>query len=472
VLCRKAFSACQFWMHLHQELVCGCAPGRLGQLPGRRRCWLSGRIWFGVGPRGAVRAAEELIRLGVADDRAGSGIPGEGAAEFEGEVGKDAGGARYVALLDVGNGARAIVDGIQEIDPMPAHGGGDMFFEIFLGFVLGIFLEFVEDVALERFSAAERGEIVAENAGFESPFVAVEGGAPLVFGVGGSAPGAMVPGDLEIAIIEDGGLGIGDIGFAVFVDEDAAGGGDAGRPVEVEHPANHVEHMDAHVTEDAVAVFGEGAPTARVHEFIEWAQRCGTGPHFVIEVGGWGDVRRILAGSHMPVAVDVDGGDFAEQARFDDVVAGVDEVGGAAALGVHLNDAVEAPGGGEHGLAFDDVDADWFFDVNVGAGFHGGDGGQRVPVIGGADEDNVEILFAEHFAVIAIGPRGVLRALTRGDHLGGFGQHVLVDIAERDDLGGFDLEEPEEITLAVPTATDEADAADTIGSEELEVGSE
>ena len=35
-----------------------------------------------------------------------------------------------LALLDIGDRPGAIVHGFQEIDPVPTHGGGDMFFEV------------------------------------------------------------------------------------------------------------------------------------------------------------------------------------------------------------------------------------------------------------------------------------------------------------------------------------------------------
>ena len=51
-----------------------------------------------------------------------------------------------------------------------------------------------------------------------------------------------------------------------------------------------------------------------------------------------------------------------------------------------------------------------------------------------------------------------LRGLAAGDHVGRVGQHLLVDIAERDDFHRRDLDQAEEIALAVPAATDQADA--------------
>ena len=45
-----------------------------------------------------------------------------------------------------------------------------------------------------------------------------------------------------------------------------------------------------------------------------------------------------------------------------------------------------------------------------------------------------------------------------GDHVGGLGEHLLVDVAERDDLDRRDLDQPEQVALAVPAGADQADA--------------
>ena len=99
-----------------------------------------------------------------------------------------------------------------------------------------------------------------------------------------------------------------------------------------------------------------------------------------------------------------------------------------------------------------------FCDVDVGPGLDGGDHRQGVPVVGRGDQDDVEVLLLEHLAVVGVGARLLLRGLAGGDHVGGLGQHLLVDVAERDDLDGRDLDEPEQVALAVPAAADQADA--------------
>ena len=139
-------------------------------------------------------------------------------------------------------------------------------------------------------------------------------------------------------------------------------------------------------------------------------------------------------------------------------VAGLDEVRRAAALRADLHDPLVLAGRGQHGLALDHVHADRLLHVDVGAGLDGRDHRQGVPVVGRGDQHDVEVLLLEHLAVVAVGARLLLRRLARGDHLGGLGQHPLVDVAQRDDLDRRHLDQAEQVALAVPAAADQADA--------------
>ena len=130
----------------------------------------------------------------------------------------------------------------------------------------------------------------------------------------------------------------------------------------------------------------------------------------------------------------------------------------AAALRADLHDPLVLARGGQHRLALDHVDADRLLHVDVGPGLDGGDHRQGVPVVGRGDQHDVEVLLLEHLAVVAVGPRLLLRRLPRGDQLGRLGQHPLVDVAQRDDLDRRDLDQAEQVALAVPAGADQADA--------------
>ena len=160
----------------------------------------------------------------------------------------------------------------------------------------------------------------------------------------------------------------------------------------------------------------------------------------------------------MIVAIDFDQADLAELALANDLVAGLDQVRRAAALGAHLHDPLVLAGRGQHRLALGHVDADRLLDVNINAGLDGRDHRQGMPVVGRGDQDDVEVFFLEHLAVVGERARSLLRGLAVGDDVGGLGQHLLVDVAQRDDLDRRDLDQPEQVALAVPAAADQSHA--------------
>ena len=159
----------------------------------------------------------------------------------------------------------------------------------------------------------------------------------------------------------------------------------------------------------------------------------------------------------MVVAVDLDETDRPELAFLDDPVLRVNQVRRAAALHPHLDDALVFPCGREHGLRFDDVDADRFLDPDVETGFDRLDHRKGMPVIGRIDDHQVEVTLFEQGAVIGIDPRPLLRELPGRDEIGGVRHHLLVDVAERHDFDRRDLDEAQEVGLAVPAAADETD---------------
>ena len=156
----------------------------------------------------------------------------------------------------------------------------------------------------------------------------------------------------------------------------------------------------------------------------------------------------------MVIAVNFDEPDLAELTLADDSVAGFDQVRRAAALGADLHDALMLTGSGQHGLAFGHIDADRLLHIDIGASLDGRDHRQGVPVIGRRDQDDIQVFFLEHFAIIAIGARSFFGRLAVRDHVGGAGQHLLVDVTERHDLDRRDLEQANQVALAIPAAAD------------------
>ena len=192
--------------------------------------------------------------------------------------------------------------------------------------------------------------------------------------------------------------------------------------------------------------------------------RIGAGPVHISQssVGG-----RHASGVAVPVGrevrVELDQADAAQPPRLHDLVPRLDEVRRAAPLEVHLHDSPQASRLGDHGLPLGHVDADRLLDVHVGPRPHRLDRDQGVPVVGRRDEHHVEVALGEHLPVVAVRPRALPRRLAGGHARGGVVEHRGVDVAQRDDLDGSDLEEAEERRLAVPPGADEADAHARVG---------
>src|SRR5262249_16372332 len=79
---------------------------------------------------------------------------------------------------------------------------------------------------------------------------------------------------------------------------------------------------------------------------------------------------------------------------------GLARAGHAAGLGAGLADALVAARGLDDAPALGHLVADRLLDVDVLAGLHGPDGGQRVPVVRGGDGDTVDRLVVEDLAEV------------------------------------------------------------------------
>ena len=79
--------------------------------------------------------------------------------------------------IDVGHRFAARLDRRHEVEHVPTDGRGDVALQVFLGLVLGILLELVDDILVDRGSTAERDEVVAVDAQLQGALVPVDGRA-------------------------------------------------------------------------------------------------------------------------------------------------------------------------------------------------------------------------------------------------------------------------------------------------------
>jgi hypothetical protein len=229
------------------------------------------------------------------------------------------------------------------------------------------------------------------------------------------------------------------------------------RPAEVQHPAHHVEHVDAHVADDAVAVLHEGPPAARVDELVVGPHRRRAGPHLVVEVLGGSVSGGILAGPHVVVAVDLDQPDLAELALLDDPSRASIRCGVLRRCVPTCTTRPYLRAAASIAWPSTDVHADRLLHVDVGAR-------PRTARSSAARASGPAWRSGrcrgpsrlEHLAVVAVGARALLRGLPRRRRCRRPRRASAVDVAQRDDLDRRDLDQPEQVALAVPAGPDQA----------------
>ncbi len=236
----------------------------------------------------------------------------------------------------------------------------------------------------------------------------------------------------------DEGFGGGGVAFLVdlgrerFEADDVAGWG--GRFLvpefgQLEGAKHDVGGVAAEVTDDSTA---EGAPTApgtRQIGGVVGAIFCGAEPSVPVECfRDGGGIGGAVEGCVTAIEPDVGFADFAEDAALGEF-DGPAERGCGGALVSHLGDDPRFAGDEAHGPGFLDRAGEGFFAIDVFSLSHAGDGRDCVGVVGGGDQNGVDILAGgiEH------APE-VLEHLGLGEGFEGVGSVGVVDVAEGDDV--------------------------------------
>src|ERR1035437_1937477 len=136
----------------------------------------------------------------------------------------------------------------------------------------------------------------------------------------------------------------------------------------------------------------------------------------------------------------------------------------AAALGTDLHHAAVFAGGGDHLLAFENVVAGGFFDVDVFAGLAGPDGGQRVPVVGERHGNGLHLFIVENLAHVGVA-FGFLAGGLFDLGLAAFARG-LIDVAEGDDVGLGQFRVQVHMIASASTEADDGDVDFVVGGDE------
>ncbi len=136
----------------------------------------------------------------------------------------------------------------------------------------------------------------------------------------------------------------------------------------------------------------------------------------------------------MVVAIYFHQRNFAQLAFIQKQFLGFSQVRRAAPLGAYLDHSIVFAGCRQHGRALTHIRANRLLNIDVGARLSGLNHDQCVPVVGHADEDNVQPALAQHLPEVAVRFRRLARYLARRDNSGGVREHSFVYIAKRNYL--------------------------------------
>ena len=258
------------------------------------------------------------------------------------------------------------------------------------------------------------------------------------------------------------GVAVGLVGTAL-----EAGGDELDRTggVHAERPLDDVEVVRAPVAVLARTVFEKHAPAAAVvalhAELVVRIPRRGPEPAVVVQVGGDGLLGQVLRGGGESAELGADELDVAQPAVADDG-RGTAKGGLGALLRAGLEHAAGATGDVHHRAALAHGERHRLLAVDVLAGLHGGDGDGGVPVVGGGDEDGIDVGAREEFLV-----RGVEVQALEGGGAGVPGVAVLdaslhllrlaaPDVAEGHDLTVIAAEQPTHVVAGDEAVADDA----------------
>ena len=234
--------------------------------------------------------------------------------------------------------------------------------------------------------------------------------------------------------VADGEVDVGRVGKKAAAGELAlAFDGDGAAVIHAERPLANVEVVGAPVGHLTVGALGDEAEIVVAADGRVGPPRSGPEPEIPIEVGRHGlgfpgGVAEAVVGWN-PAFDAVEFTETVVAHEFSDVV----ETFHRAVLGAVLRHAAVFAGGLDDGATLGDGEGQRFLDVDILAVAHRVDGDQRVPVVGRADEDGVDVGTAVEFAEVAVGfAIGVLVGGVDADG-GGF-DAVAVHVANGEDL--------------------------------------
>jgi hypothetical protein len=111
---------------------------------------------------------------------------------------------------------------------------------------------------------------------------------------------------------------------------------------------------------------------------------------------------RVTVVPHMKITAHLHMRNLTQQPRIHNILLCFDQVRRAFPLSAHLHDLVIFPGRRHHGFPLHHIHADGLLYIHMGACLYRIDHGKRMPMIGCSDEDDIQLVFRQHFAVVLV----------------------------------------------------------------------
>ncbi len=130
-------------------------------------------------------------------------------------------------------------------------------------------------------------------------------------------------------------------------------------------------------------------------------------------------------------------------------------------LGSHLDDPLAPASDIDHPSSFTHKQTQWFLDVDILTGCTGHHGHQGVPVVGGRDDDRIDV------AIVEQGPEVAILSGTPADQGCPFIETSAMDLGKRDQAGIRLLLEIQDVPLADQPEPDEAETNPIVRTDDL-----
>ena len=193
-----------------------------------------------------------------------------------------------------------------------------------------------------------------------------------------------------------------------------------------------------------------------MHHGIERPHRRRPRPQVVVERGRWHRIGRISPRPHVVVTINFNLRYFAQQPGLHNLFHSLHQMRGAAPLGAHLHHPLQATSRLQQRFAFGDIHANGLLQINIGPRLHRCNALKCMPMVRRFHNHQIKIFFSQKFAVVFFQPRLFRSRLPLAHPFGCLVHHPRVSVAKAHNIHRGHLNQPHQVTFAVPATTNQA----------------